>query len=435
MKIRNKLFFASFLISGLIISLMGCFMTALSFSEDVLNEKDRLGERMNLIHTGLLSAYAGYSIQGIEPDLGMLESIVLEYDDHAGIREEKSIEAITVHKSGKRLFAQFGITLGRRDYTVSSFYNIDHIYDNQMYMKNGYRIMFFLAFFALMSAMYILADRILKPVKSLTEAAAAFSNGDKDARASVTTNDELYEMALTFNCMADSISGEMNRQQAFIQNLTHEMKTPLSAIMGHADLIRTGKAEGAEAMLAAQTVLKEASRLDALSQRLTGLILMENDQGSKQKTSVLLLLSDVASAFQTRDIDIACSGEDAVIVTDRVLMKTMLMNLVDNAINAGAKHVQLKSEKGDFIRVLDDGCGMTHEQIQKATQPFWRADKARSRAHGGAGLGLALCERIARLTGCKMTIDSEIGKGTTISIALQEVKTDAQERESRGTAS
>ncbi|MBQ3079413.1 MAG: HAMP domain-containing histidine kinase [Clostridia bacterium] len=416
---------SQFLISALIIAVMGCFLTSFTFVNDILSEKDRLRERMELTATGLMSAYAGYAIQGIEPDLEILKSVVYEYDEKAEIRMEASDETYRIYKEGKRMYASFGILLGGEKYTVSSFLNVHHVYENLNSLIFGYRVIFIGAFFALMGGIYIASDSIVKPVLALTKAAKAFQTGDKSARANVKSNGEIREMALTFNSMAETIAGEMNRQQSFIQNLTHEMKTPLSAIIGHADLVRLGKVKDTEAMLAAQTVLKEAERLDKLSKSLTGLILTGEDQTEMKNTQVMLILGEVRDAFSEHGIEITVCGRERVIETDRVLLKTLLVNLVDNSINAGAKNITLESGEKAIIRVLDDGCGMTEAEIRQAAEPFWRADKARSRAHGGAGLGLALSERIAVLLGGSIEIKSKKGVGTEIQVKVCEVKPDA----------
>ena len=101
------------------------------------------------------------------------------------------------------------------------------------------------------------------------------------------------------------------------------------------------------------------------------------------------------------------------------LITGVLINLADNACSAGAKHVTV-SAKGRELSVSDDGCGIPKEIIDKVTQPFFRADKSRSRKGGHAGLGLALAERVAQLHGAHLSIESREGSGTIVSFRFDE---------------
>ena len=103
---------------------------------------------------------------------------------------------------------------------------------------------------------------------------------------------------------------------------------------------------------------------------------------------------------------------------DADLITGVLINLVDNACSAGAKHVTV-SARERVISVSDDGCGIPPKIVEKVTQPFFRADKARSRRGGHAGLGLALAERVAQLHGAQLSIESREGCGTTVSLRFE----------------
>ena len=101
---------------------------------------------------------------------------------------------------------------------------------------------------------------------------------------------------------------------------------------------------------------------------------------------------------------------------------SVVKELFDNAVDSGASRVTVEFAGGgiSLIRVSDDGCGMPPEIIDKVTQPFFRADKARSRKGGHAGLGLALAERVAQLHGARLVIESREGRGTTVSLRFDE---------------
>jgi len=118
--------------------------------------------------------------------------------------------------------------------------------------------------------------------------------------------------------------------------------------------------------------------------------------------------------------------EKAYISVDRELIKSLLLNLIDNSQKASVptSKIFLAASCADghvTLRVTDEGVGIPEEQIPLLTEPFYSLDKARTRKHGGAGLGLALCSEIAQVHGSKLQITSQPGKGTTVSVTLKEV--------------
>ena len=126
---------------------------------------------------------------------------------------------------------------------------------------------------------------------------------------------------------------------------------------------------------------------------------------------------EAIAARHGTDLRFIESGERFSIDAD--LIAGVLINLMDNACSAGAKHVTVAARE-EVLSVTDDGCGIPQEIIDKVTQPFFRADKARSRRGGHAGLGLALAERVAQLHGARLLIESREGSGTTVSLRFDE---------------
>ena len=211
-------------------------------------------------------------------------------------------------------------------------------------------------------------------------------------------------------------------------DFSHEMKTPMTSIIGYADLIRTQSLDEEETMGAANYIFSEGKRLESLALKLLDLQVMQHQTLHRTKTDVSALvgalvrhLRPVYAASQIR-LQCRCAPGEAMLDAD--LVSSLLINLLDNARKAmerGGNLYVVTDWTEDFcrIRVLDNGCGMPPEALGHITEAFYRVDKSRSRAQGGAGLGLALCEQIVRLHGGSLRFDSRVGNGTCVTALLR----------------
>ena len=215
-----------------------------------------------------------------------------------------------------------------------------------------------------------------------------------------------------------------DRQARFVADLTHELKTPLTSMIGYADLLRGGELPPESQRRAADAIYHESARLESLSQQLLSL------QGLRQEALTLTVVP-VAAAFDDvarslPDCPVTLETDcppDAAVRADRVLLADLLRNLVLNAAHASAPGsvVTLRClPAGDRwqLEVADIGCGIPPEALPHLTEPFYRVDKARARADGGSGVGLALCADIAAAFGTKLEFTSAVGEGTTVALTL-----------------
>ena len=162
---------------------------------------------------------------------------------------------------------------------------------------------------------------------------------------------------------------------------------------------------------------KEIHRLTDMDQQLMKLTAMGHEPLETERVSVPELLRETAERLrpQAEEISVVVEGTDSAISGDRSLLSLLADNLAANAIHASSAGmtVTLRAEPDGFS-ILDQGIGMSEETIRHACEPFWKADKARTRRLGGAGLGLALCRRIAELHGGRLTFASTPGQGTAV---------------------
>ena len=200
------------------------------------------------------------------------------------------------------------------------------------------------------------------------------------------------------------------QRQELIDALAHEMRTPLTAILGGVRLLERANLDEEKRVRLLGSMAKEAQRLSDMGDRLLMLTRLEHDAPEFAPFSSMEMAREALDAFDS----VILEGEDAVFTGERKLMICLLRNLVGNGMRAGGTEpVRVTLMKNGFS-VTDSGCGMTKEQIARAFDPFYKADKSRARTHGGAGLGLTLCKKIARLHGGKLEIESEVGKGTRV---------------------
>lgn len=219
-----------------------------------------------------------------------------------------------------------------------------------------------------------------------------------------------------------------DRQSRFVADLTHELKTPLTSMIGYADLLRSAPLDESRRRAAADAIYHESARLESLSQQLLALQGLQTDGVTLGSVPVAAVFADVARSLPDAALDCDAPA-GAAVRADRVLLADLLRNLVLNALHAepkdGTVHLTCAEAGGQWrLTVRDNGCGIPAGALPHLTEPFYRVDKARARANGGSGVGLALCAEIAAAFGTKLEFESTPGEGTTVAICLQKEAAD-----------
>lgn len=271
---------------------------------------------------------------------------------------------------------------------------------------------------ALAGALAIWISGVLtRPLSQLADAAAKLADGDYAALLPAAKNDEMNALIRAFSRMSAAIDEretalrtQAEERQALIDALAHEMRTPLTAILGGARLLQQSRLSGSQQSELLDTMAREASRLSTMDERLLLLTRLDHEAPAFAPFDSQAMAREALSVYD----GVRLEGDDAVFVGERELTILLLRNLVVNAQRAGGKEAVRVTLHPDGFDVTDYGCGMTKEQIARAFEPFYKADKARTRSAGGAGLGLPLCRKIARLHHGKLHMESEIGRGTRV---------------------
>ena len=226
----------------------------------------------------------------------------------------------------------------------------------------------------------------------------------------------------------DKLQALNDRQSRFVADLTHELKTPLTSMIGYADLLRSAPLDESRRRAAADAIYHESTRLESLSQQLLALQGLQTDGVTLGSVPVAAVFADVARSLPDAALDCDAPA-GATVRADRVLLADVLRNLVLNALHAepkdGTVHLTCAEAGGQWrLTVRDNGCGIPAGALSHLTEPFYRVDKARARANGGSGVGLALCAEIAAAFGTKLEFESTPGEGTTVAICLQKEAAD-----------
>ena len=215
-------------------------------------------------------------------------------------------------------------------------------------------------------------------------------------------------------------------------SFAHELKTPMTSIIGYADLLRSQALSPEESQEAANYIFSEGKRLESLSLKLLDLLMMKQKNESiklvptEMKSLIENLTSHLQPVYRNKGINLVCRCEKGMCNTDPDLFSSLITNLLDNARkaidNGGNILITGEKIKGAYrIRVFDDGRGMPEEALRHVTEAFYRVDKSRSRAQGGAGLGLTLCKQIIELHNGNISFTSKVGNGTCVTVLLREI--------------
>ena len=280
-----------------------------------------------------------------------------------------------------------------------------------------------------------LGGRLTAPLTRLEAASARMAAGDYAGRTGVVTDDEIGALSESFDRMAgaveaqvDRLNAALTRERDFVAAFTHELKTPMTSMMGYAALLRRGPQDPAAQAEAADFIYHETRRLEALGRKLLALLELDTEAGiAPAPVSDAALFGALERAFARRDPGAGLRFEPAGcrVAVDRTLWEDLLRNLIRNALTAcrgrpGAGVTVGCRAEGDraVFTVADTGCGIPPQDLPRLTEPFYMVDKSRARAGGGSGLGLALCARIAAVHGTALEFASTPGAGTTVTVRL-----------------
>ena len=283
---------------------------------------------------------------------------------------------------------------------------------------------------------FIVTRWLVKPIKTLSQATKQITaDGGLGDEIKVRSNDEIGQLTRDFNIMMkrlmtsmEELQDALKRQEIFVGNFAHELKTPLTSMIGYGDMLRSKKNTEEQIISYADLIVQEGKRLEKMSMKLMELIVLKKQDFVFERINASDFFGEisavVAPVMKNSKVDFKVMVADGEIIGERDLLKTVCLNLLDNARkaieNEGLiKFLGVKDDNGYKIIIEDNGCGIEDKEVDKIKEAFYMVDKSRSRKAGGAGLGLAICDQIIKIHQGEIVIESIKGQGTKVTVLFK----------------
>lgn len=477
MKFANKLFFIMTAVLTVIFAIFGTWMLSANFSKTIDREMERANAESGMFQMMFQKTYFslidygnGYAIgktmdsisSGIEKNGNacMVWTEKKEYYRNINISVEEAEELAiiaqgfytspiyqqdeeanyraTIRQIGDRYYiltvCQFHVVEGSVSDTVylGMCRDITALYETRNQQITQYCIALLFLLITGGACIYFLSRYITRPIRDLNGVVGEISEGNYEKRCQVVGEDEISELAKNFNVMADHMVQHMHekelealQKESFTTAFAHELKTPLTSIIGYADMLNSVDMTEQERREAYYYIYSQGKRLESLSHKL--LELAEIDKNPLKKKSISTkelednLRATMRPIFNAKKIKGKIIMEKGILNVDKELILTVFYNVLDNAVKAVEEggFVLLKGTRladGYEVKVMDDGRGIPEGEIHRITEAFYMVDKSRSRKEGGAGIGMALCQKIMILHGGEIGIHSKLGEGTIVQL-------------------
>ena len=363
----------------------------------------------------------------IEEDKMTNEELHDKYNEYNNDEQYETDGNITTYIEGNKLFMKM------RKYTnvvviMSDISKINNMKKEQIdyFIKLSLACSLTIAFLLSISVSFI-----TRKIKILNKIVKEVTKGNYTAKVKELGNDEIGNVGKSFNKMTDALQKNISEiekvsenRKRFIGNLTHEIRTPLTSIVGYSSLIKNRKVADEKVVLEySKRIYDEGKYIEEISQKLMDLMLLENGSITKDTINLSEELNRIIEEMQITFPYVVFQKQiekDVYINFDKTLLKTLIINLTKNAINAYENNpiVRIELDKRKVIKVIDYGKGIKKEELEKIKEPFYTLSKDRNRKFSGMGLGLTLCIQIVEMQEGKLEIESKENEGTKIIIKL-----------------
>lgn len=472
MKLFWKQFTAIVCLLVILFAVFGCIFLQTSFQIMLEREKERGLEEWKMFQFALLASMEalpeGYPIENsvmtemsetIEDSIGNQENGIALYNEQRqliykngmyygalmaeNIGTERAMWRLSDTEAGHYLEALSQIRSSNGNYYLAFGRNIQYVYDARDRLYEQYRNMVLVVIVLSVPASWFLAYHFTKPIRQLMKATRDFARGNYQSRVEVKGEDELAGLMMEFNRMARRLEKSIwdledaaRRQEEFTGAFAHELKTPLTSIIGYGDMLRSMNLSEEEKRSSSDYIYKQGKRLERLSYKMMELVRVDK-QGITLKPIKARELAYEIERFTKRllwekKVVLEKTVAPGIVWGDMDLLCSLFGNLIDNASKACGRTKYEEGEQGKILltgkqekkgysfTVEDNGCGIPAEEVGRITEAFYMVDKSRARKEGGAGIGMTLCSRIVGLHHAFWKIDSKEGVGTSVYVFFPE---------------
>lgn len=352
------------------------------------------------------------------------------------LTQEASIRSLVV-QGGRHIYIQVERTLAAPYSGYTLFYQKELVdFEETWYrLQTTFVLISVVLSFLLCIILFFMMQRIFKPLERLNESVAEISKGNYDQHLKSRGSDEIAELAENINVMADTIQTQISvledenaKKQQLMDNLAHELRTPLTSIYGYAELLQRARMSEEEVFESLSYIIRESKRLNKMSDEMLSMRLLERENVVYTRLSITDIAGHVRKLLkeklEAKEITLLEQHEQESVMGEEYLYIMLFRNLLENAIRASYNGgvIEWRSYEDEFdyrFEIIDYGIGMAPEELSRIMDAFYRVDKGRARAEGGAGLGLSIVNIIVTKLNGKVQFDSEKGQGTKVTVLMK----------------
>lgn len=465
MKISLKIFVFTYCVMMLVTVIGGFTLVNYLYNSDMELATDTAVENNETLYTYIATledipdnSYSEYSLAGFIQRMsgnGVSNSVfvgsyeswseIIVLEGYSDLKEGQVVSSV-IDLNGSKCIQ---VTSRYGNSYIINYYDITEILNKRDSNYKFYRHAIIVISMIIAIVLYIFSWYTTIPLSRLTEIADIMSEGDYSARVNADYHKmksfEVAKLGETLNHLAENTEKHIfqledlaKKREDFVGNFTHEIKTPLTSIIGYSDLLRTYDLKPDKRRDYSNFIYNEGKRLEQLSFNLLQLIVMGRTDFELVEMDADTLFENLNEAVrfsgEKYNVRIRMKNEPAIVFAEQSLISAAIINLIDNACKAsevGQSISVIGKSKGNkyAILVIDNGRGIPSDELDNIIEPFYMIDKSRARSQGGAGLGLALCHKIAEIHNGTFKIKSELGKGTSVMLMVEAVEGDTVNEE------
>lgn len=341
------------------------------------------------------------------------------------------------------IFDEPMLSIGRpvtiNDEYIGSIFINTPVTDLTRTVEKSYQIIMLFTIFAIIGAfvmVYLFSKKISLPLIEINKAAKIMAKGDFKKRIYINSKDEIGQLAIVLNDMAQSLDEQEKRRREFISNISHDIRSPLTSMKGFVEAIIDGTIPKEKEEKYLKIVLEETERLTKLANNILDITKLEDEDEDKNNNATFdinELIRRIIISFEARaisknlDIKLSFAEKETCVFADLEKIQRVIYNLIDNAIKFtdNNKSIFIKTiVKGEkvFVSVKDEGQGISKEDQKRIFDRFYKVDSSRGKDKKGSGLGLSIVREFIISQKETIELKSELNKGSEFIFSLTKVK-------------